>query len=176
MTDDELVDCLRSGDREAFCTVVEKYAKPITMMILRMVKDQEDALDISQQVFLKAYENIPFFLKGSSLKTWLYKIAVNAVRDHFRKPKVTFVRDGLDDLADTSKSPDERLEHEQEMLRIRRAVESLPEKQRMTLQLRVYEGLDYGQISTILGGRSGAARGNLFQAVKTLRQKLEENK
>ena len=142
MTDEELVNSAREGDRDAFNILVERYAKPLTMMILRMVKDAEDARDISQHVFLKAYERLPLFRNSSSFKTWLYKVAINTVTDHLRRRKPDF----LTVISTTLWTPSIRLrqlatmEKEQE-LRIRTAVQDLPEKQRMTLQLRVYEGL-----------------------------------
>ena len=176
MTDEELVRCVRAGDRDAFAILVERYAQPLTMMILRMVKDQEDARDISQHVFLKAYERLPVFRNSSSFKTWLYKVAVNAVIDHLRKPKTAFSSGALDGLVEPSQSPAQLLEREQELHRIREAVQGLPERQRMTLQLRMYEGMDYGQIAQILGGRESSARGNLYEAVKALRQKLRTKK
>jgi len=176
MTDEELLNCVRAGDREAFCRLVDKYAKPLTMMILRMVKDREDARDISQHVFLRAYERLPHLLNPSSFKTWLYKMAVNAVRDHLRKPRRTFVPDVLDGLADPSDSAACLLEKEHDKRRIRAAIQDLPLKQRMTLQLRVFEGLDYEQIAQILGGRANGAKGNFFHAVKSLKQKLDTKK
>jgi len=176
MTDEELVNCARAGDRKAFCALVEKYAKPLTMMILRMVKDKDDAMDISQQVFLKTYERLSLFRNSSSFKTWLYKVAVNAVKDHVRTQKTTFSSDALDSLADPAESPALLLEKKQELGRIREAVQDLPEKQRMTLQLRVYEGLEYEEIAKILGGRANAAKANLCEAVKTLRRKLTAKK
>lgn len=176
MTDEELVCCARAGDREAFSLLVERYAHPLTMMIFRMVRDQEDARDISQHVFLKAYERLPVFRNSSSFKTWLYKVAVNAVRDHLRKPKTASPSGALDSLVDPAKSPAQLLEREQELHRIREAVHGLPERQRMTLQLRMYEGMDYGQIAQILGGRESTARGNLYEAVKALKRKLTAKK
>jgi RNA polymerase sigma-70 factor, ECF subfamily len=172
MTDEELVSCAQKGDREAFSKLIEKYAKPLTMMILRMVKDKEDARDISQQVFLKAYEHLSLFKNSSSFKTWLYKVAINSVKDHLRKPRPPSGPGDLEGLADPAESPARLLEKEQELQRIRAAVMDLPDKQRMTLLLRIYEGMDYGQIAQILGGREQSARGNLYEALKSLKQKL----
>ena len=87
MTDADLLKEFRKGNRDAFSGLVERYSKPITMMILRMVRDLEEAKDISQTVFLKAYEGLPTFLMASSFKTWLYRVALNAARDNLRKRK-----------------------------------------------------------------------------------------
>ncbi len=173
MNDADLIKEFRRGNVEAFSELVDKYSRPLTMMILRIVRDQEEAKDISQTVFLKVYEGLPRFLSASSFKTWLYSIALNAVKDYFRKRgKYQIVYDDPDQLEDLSESPADRLDAARMSKNIREAMELLPEKQRLTFQLRVYENLNYKEISRILGGTAGAARGNFFQAVKTLRQRI----
>jgi RNA polymerase sigma-70 factor, ECF subfamily len=172
MTDEELVIRAQKGDRDAFTKLIDKYSRPLTMMILRMVRDKEDARDISQQVFLKAYEHLPLFKHSSSFKTWLYKVAINSVKDHLRKRTLPSGPGDLEGIADPTDSPASLLEKEQELHLIRAAVLDLPDKQRMTLLLRIYEGMDYGQIAQILGGREQSARGNLYEALKALKHKL----
>jgi len=173
MNDADLIMEFRKGSGEAFSELVDKYSRPLTMMILRMVRDQEEAKDISQTVFLKVYEGLPRFMLASSFKTWLYSIALNAVKDHLRKRRKSWIADNdPDELADPAESPAERLDMARMTKNIREAMERLPEKQRFTFQLRVYEDLDYKEIARILGGTAGGARGNFFQAVKTLRERL----
>jgi len=173
MTDAELVKRFRKGSKEAFSELVERYSKPLTLMILRMVRDQETARDISQNVFLKAYEGLSRFMMASSFKTWLYSIALNSVKDHLRKRGGRQVAELTEDLPDCSPSQAERLEDAILRARIRKAVEELPEKQRLTLQLRIYEGMDYKEIAGLIGGNENAARGNFFQATRTLKKRLE---
>ena len=110
MTDADFLREFRKGNKEAFSGLVERYSKPITMMILRMVKDLEDAKDISQTVFLKAYEGLPTFMMNSSFKTWLYRIALNAASDHLRKRKPTILVDSLDDFPGSPMPPGEQLD------------------------------------------------------------------
>ncbi len=172
MTDAELLKEFRKGNKEAFSGLVEKYSRPITMIILRVVKDLEEAKDISQTVFLKAYEGLPTFMMNSSFKTWLYRIAINAASDHLRKKKPNVFLDTMDNIAAAASSPGEQMDRSRYLQRLRRAIEELPEKQRLTLQLRIYDELNYNEIAKILGGTAGSARGNFFQATKTLRQKL----
>lgn len=175
MNDAELVKKFRRGSKEAFSELVERYSKPLTMMILRLVRDQEAARDISQNVFLKAYEGLPRFMMTSSFKTWLYSIALNSVRDHLRKSESRHVAELTEDLPDCSLSQADRLEHAVLRARVRRAVEELPERQRLTLKLRVYEGMEYKEIARLIGGNENTARGNFFQATRTLREKLEHS-
>jgi RNA polymerase sigma-70 factor (ECF subfamily) len=172
MNDADLLREFRNGNKEVFSELVSRYSKPLTMMILRIVRDPEDARDISQMAFLKAYEGLHKFMMVSSIKTWLYTIALNAMRDHLRKRKAILVPDMLDQLVDPAEPAEEALDRERKLERIRRALDTLPEKQRLTVQLRIYEEMDYKEIAKVLGGTEGGARGNFFQAVKSLREKL----
>lgn len=173
MNDADLIKEFRNGNREAFSELVARYSRPLTLMILKIVRDQEEAKDISQSVFLKVYEALPKFMAASSFKTWLYSIAMNAVKDHLRKTRRSrFVDDDPENLVDSSESPAERLDAARMSKNIREAMELLPEKQRLTFQLRIYENLDYKEIAQILGGTAGGARGNFFQALKTLKERL----
>ena len=176
MNDAELVKQFKKGNREAFSELVRRHSKALTLLILKMVRDPEEARDISQEAFLKAYEALPRFMMASSFKTWLYRIAVNAVTDHLRKRKPDADPEVLERLVDPARSASDRLEHLRFLDRLRQAVDRLPEKQRATLQLRIYEDMDYREIARVLGGSTGAARGNFFQAVKTLRKGLAEER
>jgi RNA polymerase sigma-70 factor (ECF subfamily) len=173
MNDADLIKEFRNGNRQAFSELVDRYSQPLTMMILRIVRDQEEAKDISQTVFLKVYEGLPRFMLASSFKTWLYSIAMNAVKDYLRKKRKTRASDeDPDQFPDPSESAAVRLDEARMSKSIREAMELLPEKQRLTFQLRIYENLDYKEIARVLGGTSGGARGNFFQAVKTLRARI----
>jgi RNA polymerase sigma-70 factor, ECF subfamily len=175
MTDADLVAQFRQGNGEAFSELVRRYSRPITIMILRMVRDPEDAKDLSQEVFLKAYEGIPRFMSASSFKTWLYTIALNTARDHIRKHRPTVSPDELNALESPAEPAELQLDRARFSERLRAEIERLPEKQRLTLQLRVHEELDYREIARVLGGTAGGARGNFFQAVKTLKERLGAN-
>ncbi len=174
MDDDQIIDRCRNGDREAFSELVHKYSRPLTMLVLRMIRDPEEAKDISQQAFLKAYEGLNAFAGNSSFKTWLYSIAVNATRDVLRKKRHISECDSPDELNDPQASPYESLKLKREHMKLRCALEALPEKQRTTVQLRIYEGMDYKEIADLVGGSAGSARVNFFQGVQTLKRKLGE--
>ncbi len=172
MNDEELVKEFRKGNREAFGELVNRYSRPLTMMILRIIRDTEEAKDISQSVFLKAYEGLSGFMMASSFKTWLYRIAMNAVKDHLRRRKPAGQYQFAEEAIDPAASPAERMEAAMDLNRLRAAISQLPEKQRLTLQLRIYEEMDYSEIARVLGGTAGAARANFFQAARTLREQL----
>lgn len=172
MNDEALVKEFLKGSREAFSELVKRHSRPLTTMILRMVRDQEEAKDISQKVFMRAFTGLPRFMLASSFKTWLYTIAINAVRDHLRSRKPQMASEKLDDVPDGKASPWERLDDARNLERMRDAIDQLPEKQRITMQLRIYEEMEYREIASVLGGTAAGARGNFFQAVKSLRNKL----
>ncbi len=98
MTDTDLLREFRKGNRDAFSGPVKRNSKPVTMMIQRMVKDLEEAKNIAQTVFLKAYEGIPTFLMESSFETSLHRIALNAARGNLRKRKQEMSGVSVDDL------------------------------------------------------------------------------
>jgi RNA polymerase sigma-70 factor (ECF subfamily) len=172
MNDADLVKRFRKGDEEAFSELVRRHMKPLTMMILRMVRDEEEARDLSQAAFIKAFEALPRFMMASSFKTWLYRIAVNAVTDHLRKRRPTPDSEAVELSADPGRSVAEQMEKFSDAVELRKAVEKLPDKQRITLQLRIYEELDYHEIARIVGGTTGSARANFFQATKSLKAML----
>jgi RNA polymerase sigma-70 factor (ECF subfamily) len=172
MNDETLVREFRNGSDEAFTELVKRHSRSLTTMILRITRDEEEAKDISQTVFLKAYTGLSRFIMASSFKTWLYSIALNAVRDHLRRRKPQIGSKEVEELADSTASSGDRLDRARTLKRMRDAIEELPDRQRLTLQLRVYEGMEYAQIAGILGGTAGGARANFFHAVKTLRNRL----
>ena len=172
MDDADLVKEFRRGNQEAFSELVRKYSRPLTLMILKLVRDEDQARDISQTALLRAYEGFPRFTMASSFKTWLYSIALNDDRDHLRRRKVLISHEVLPELPDPVESAGEQLDKFRNVDRLRAAIAQLPEKQRLTLQLRIYEEMDFREIAEILGGTAAGARGNFFQAAKTLREKL----
>ncbi|MFH0824785.1 MAG: sigma-70 family RNA polymerase sigma factor, partial [Pseudomonadota bacterium] len=99
-------------------------------------------------------------------------VAVNAARDFLRRSRRGISEGSLEDIEDPAESPAQVMERKQALQTVRGAVKDLPERQRLTLQLRVYEGMDYEQIAKILGGSAAGAKGNFHQALKNLRQKL----
>lgn len=172
MNDEDLVEKFRNGEHEAFAVLVERYSKPLTMMVLKMIKDPEEAKDISQTAFLKAYESIRKLSDSSSFKTWLFSIAANAVKDHFRKRRPSIGSTFLEELPDPASSVSDQIDNARLSRKLGLELDKLPPKQRMTVLLRVYEQLSYDEIAEVMGGSPGAARGNFFQAAKKLGEAL----
>ena len=171
--DVELIDACRAGRAGAFDVIVERHRRSVYQLCYRFVGNHEDASDLSQEVFLRAYRGLGGFRGGSSLGTWLYRIGVNAClnRVSVKKP----VTEDLDarQLVDTrSESPSERVLREERGARVREAITQLPPKQRATLVLRMYQELSHEEIAVVLGSSVGAVKANFFHALGNLKKLL----
>ncbi len=140
-----------------------------------MVHDREDAADLSQETFLKAYQGLKKFKRRSSFHTWLYRITINLCINHLRKHKnrqwVQLER------TNSVEQPEviEKLELEELQHVVNDAVNELPEKQRAAVILRIYHGLSHKEISDILGCSVGTVKANYFHAIRNLRKVLHYN-
>jgi len=172
--DSELIDRYAAGDREAFNALVEKHQKPLYALIYRMVSNHEDAADILQKTFVKAFTGLSGFERRSSFKTWLYQIAINLAKNIYRdRAKVRHV--SLDDVV-IRKDPRTldaliRKEHHNLLLQ---AIGSLPEKQRLTLMFRVQNGLKFEEIANVMQCSLGTAKANYHHAVQKMKTLLKE--
>lgn len=177
MTNDEkqLIEALRNEAtrREAFTQVVRKYQEPLYHLIRRMVLVHEDADDVLQNTFVKAWQAIGNFRGDSSLSTWLYRIASNEAIDHISKSK----RNGVsldDDEKKAAKAVASRLESdpyfdgdETEVL-LQQAIAQLPKKQRTVFTMKYYEEMKYEEMSNILGTSVGALKASYHHAVQKI--------
>lgn len=170
--DRQAVEACRRGEREAFDRLVERYQRNVYRLCYRYVNNHQDANDMAQEVFLKAYKALGRFRGDSSFSTWLYRIAVNTCLNFraARRPEGAELPEGL---ADGAPGMTERIERDQQARRVREAVSRLPEKQRATLILKVYHDLTHGEVAAILGSSVGTVKANLFHAMGNLRKLLE---
>lgn len=169
-----LVEAFRAGRAEAFDIVVERHQRAIYYLCFRFAGNHEDAADLAQDAFVRAYRGLGQFKGTSSLGTWLHRIAVNTAlnRRALKKPET----DSLDgaELPDLrTPDPDDELDNARRLARVRAAVERLPPKQRATVILRVYHDLSYDEIARTLGTTVGAAKANIFHALGKLRRVLD---
>jgi len=165
----EAIEACRRGEREAFDRVVLRYQRDVYRLCYRYVNNHEDANDLAQEVFLKAWRAIGRFRGESSLRTWLYRIAVNACLN-FRALR----RPTADELPEAVPDPQPgvlaRVESDDQARRVREAVSRLPERQRATLILKVYHELTHEEVAEALGSSVGTAKANLFHALGNLRR------
>jgi RNA polymerase sigma-70 factor (ECF subfamily) len=164
-----LVEACRRGEREAFDRVVERYQREVYRVCYRFVNDHHDASDLAQETFLKAYRAIGSFRGDSALMTWLYRIAVNACLN-FRTARRLPTEPIDAALRDGAMTAFEAVRREERARLVRDAVRRLPEKQRATLILKVYQELSHEDVARVLGSSVGTVKANLFHALGNLRK------
>lgn len=172
--DAELVHLWREGDRSAFDTLVERHQRGIYRLCAAYAAAHEEAADLAQEVFIRAYRGLHGFQGEAAFSTWLFRIAVNVCLNHraARRP-VTIPLADLDPIDGNEDAPDARLFRAERANAVRAAIARLPRRQRATLILRVYHDLPHAQIAAILGNSVGSAKGNFFHALANLRKLLE---
>ena len=169
--DREAVEACQRGERAAFDFLVERYQRDIYRLCYRYVNDPQDANDVAQEVFLKAYRAIGKFRGDSSFSTWLYRIAVNTCLN-FRSARRPEGEELSDALPDHRAGALARMEDEERAEQVRAAVSRLPEKQRATLILKIYHELTHEEVAGIVGSSVGTVKANLFHALGNLRKML----
>lgn len=164
----------QGGDREAFDALVDRYKKEIFRLAYRFAGNAEDAHDLAQEVFLKAYLSLGAFRGDSTFRTWIYRIAMNLSINHVRSAAVARRSDVPVEELDPARSGKvlSSILSGEMSDRLRLAVEALPPKQRETLILKVYQDLKYTEIAEIMGCSVGTSKANFFHAVHALRQAL----
>lgn len=178
------------GDVAAFGTLVERYQRPMAALVSRMIPNSEDVDDIVQELFIRAWKGLPRFRGDAQFSTWLYRIAVNtAIKHRSRRKNEAAVSLSTEDIiggVDSLRAPQDGPAHqggdpfmaaanrEQETF-VRKAVLSLPEKQRVVVALHYFEGQSCEDISEIVGCSVGTVWSRLHYACKRLKVVLEKS-
>ncbi len=174
--DSYLVEKCVEGDKSAFATIVDRYKRHIYSITYSMTRNHADADDLSQDTFIKAYENLRKFKLGTNFRSWLSRIAVNSCIDHLRRKKRSS-EDGLDDharsLPDQNPGPQDNLESSELMENINAAVDSLPEDQRTVVIMREMQGFALKEIAEVMKCSESTVRWRLHYARKKLQKKLQ---
>lgn len=175
MEDADLVQLCKDGDMGAFEQLFYKHQKQIYNISYRMMNNQEDALDLTQEIFLRAYQKIGKYNSNSTFSTWLYRLAVNLCIDELRKHKRSAGMKPLEEAAlqiDTNTPEENTILNDRER-QIWEALNSLKEKERMILILRDMEGLSYNEIAEILKCSLGRVKSRIHEARQKLKAILE---
>lgn len=170
-----LVAAFLEGRREAFDVIVERHRRHVYQLCFRFMGNHEDASDLAQDVFVRAFKGLRNFKNEASLGTWLYRVAVNVClnRRALKRPE-TEPLDPAQHVDRRLDSPLDRVIRDEKAAVVRQAIEKLPPKQRATLVLRVYQELSHEEIATVLGSSVGAVKANFFHALGNLRRYLHE--
>ncbi len=165
----QVVEACQRGEREAFDQLVVRYQRDIYRLCYRYVNNHEDANDLTQEVFLRAWRAIGRFKGRSAFSTWLYRIGVNACLN-FRAARKPLAHELPETLADPRMGAAQKVEKAQKAQKVREAVARLPEKQRATVILKMYHELTHQEVAQILGSSVGTVKANLFHALGNLRK------
>jgi RNA polymerase sigma-70 factor (ECF subfamily) len=172
--DGTLVALCLSGRRAAFDVIVERHRRQVYQLCYRYVGNHEDAADLAQDAFIRAFKGLKGFKGASSLATWLYRIAVNVCLNRLalKTPRAEPL-EPTERIDLRAERPDVALLRDERAAEVRAAIRQLPPKQRATLILRVYHDLPHEEIAAILGSSVGAAKANLFHALANLKKLLQ---
>lgn len=174
MDENGLIERARTGDRAAFGELVRLHRDAVYRFVARWLADPDQALDVAQDVFVRAFNGLKDYRGESRFRTWLFSIALNAARSVARRQKRRgeVQLEALANIAASLTPPDARAARAEAFARAARELATLPEKQRGAVTLRIYEGLSFKEIGEIIGCSEGAARVNYYHGIQKLREAL----
>jgi len=171
--DFELVRAFAGGNEPAFKDLVRRHQTPLYRFVWRQVRDHAEAADLCQKVFLNVFLKAGSYRGESSFRTWLYQIAINQCRNHFRSRERERLEDvDIESLPLVDSADNDAAESAQEARQARVAVAALPPKQRHTLELRFYQERTFAEIAEIMDCPIGTAKANYHHAITSLRKRM----
>ena len=182
--DQQLVERVQRGDKQAFGLLVAKYQRKLARLLSRLIRDPAEVEDVAQETFIKAYKALPSFRGDSAFYTWLYRIGINTAKNFLvsqgrRAPTTTDFDseeaetfEDADQLRDNN-TPERLLMTKQIGDTVNVAMEALPEELRTAIVLRDIEGLCYEEIATIMECPIGTVRSRIFRAREAISEKLK---
>lgn len=170
LSDGEAIRAVRSGDRDGFRAIVDRYKRRAYHVALGFVGDPQDALDISQAAFIKAYRNLKRFDASKSFQPWFYRILRNLCLDHIRRSRRRREVPLTEALVF-----DDHLVNRRDILALRRAIDALGTEHREVIILHYFEGFSYKEMAGMLEKPIGTIMSTLYQARKQLRGALKVN-
>lgn len=177
--DPNLISRLRdeSTCREAFGEVISLFSEALYWQIRRMVQNHDDANDLLQNTFMKAWQSIDLFRGEAKLSTWLHKIAINESITFLARERrrLNVSIDDEESFLINTIEADEYIDGDELALKLRKAIASLPEKQRLVFNMKYYDDMKYEEISEILGTSVGALKASYHIAVKKIEQFFADN-
>jgi RNA polymerase sigma factor, sigma-70 family len=181
-TDEELVALSQGGDLDSFNQLVLRWERPIYALAYRVIGREEDARDVAQETFLRAFRALKGFKGQAKFSSWLYRIALNLCRDWMRRERrspVAQAPEGMDIIelageATPSESIEERVARHQVGRAVGKAMSLLPEEQRTAIILKEYHGLTFQEIAELLDCPLSTVKTRLYQGLSVLRTHLQD--
>jgi len=182
--DSVLLEGLRQGEESAYEALIARFERPVYSLVARLADDPADAADVVQEVFIKVFRNVGSFRGDSSLKTWIYRIAVNQARNHRRwfsrhrrqevglEPEPGETQGYQDWLEDPGPSPFELTSDHETHAMLESALKEVPAAFRAALVLREIEGLSYEQIAEVLETSLGTVKSRILRGREALKKNL----
>ena len=182
-TDEELVARSRTGDMDSFNQLILRWERPIYALAYRVIGQEEDARDVAQETFLRAFRALPGFKGQAKFSSWIYRIALNLCRDWIRRKRRTPVSPLPDDVDISELAAEQGPSESVEDLVARRelsavveeAMTLLPEEQRTTIVLKEYHGMTFHEIAELQGIPLSTVKTRLYQGLTVLRRHLEKS-
>jgi RNA polymerase sigma-70 factor (ECF subfamily) len=171
--DRELVDRYLDGDMLAFDGLMTRHERQIYALCYRFAQNREDAMDLTQEVFIKAFEHLASFRGAARFRTWLYRIAVNHCLNHVKKESRRFAQ-VTEDVARIEASSHRTLLERERREMLQELIERLPPKQKVIMKLRMHENLSYDEIAGILGRSVSTVKSSVFFAVNKLKKMVRQ--
>lgn len=177
VSEKKIIEKVLGGDANAFEELVLKYEKTVYNLALRMVGDRDDASDMTQEAFIKAYGSLSSFRGDSKFSVWIYRITTNVcldfLRSKSRKQQVSLTvsdddEDAQLDIPDPSSDPEQQLMQKISMQSVEEGLKTLPDKQRQILVMRELGGMSYAEIGAALSLEEGTVKSRIFRARKRL--------
>lgn len=176
----DIVQRVLEGDTNAYALLVDAYKNPILQLAYRMTGSLQDADDLAQEAFIRAFRNLHRYDRERLFFTWLYTVALNGIRNHLKKKQreeAGFIEsDHQEETADDAPGMEDRLDEAREAERLELTLRRLPADQREALILRFYQGLSLEETSEILGISLSAAKMRIYRGLERLRQLLSRRK
>ena len=183
-TDQQLVDRVLSGNKNAFNMLVLRYQHRVAALISRFIHDPQEVEDVCQEAFIKAYRALPLFRGDSAFYTWLYRIAVNTAKNHLvsrnRRPPASDLDVDEAEISEIGsvlreiENPEGSLATDKLKQAITAAIEELPEDLRTAFTLREFSGLSYEDITEVMDCPVGTVRARIFRAREAIDKKIRD--
>ena len=181
--DQLLVERVQNGDKRAFDLLVKKYQHKVIAVVSRFVRDPDEAMDVAQDAFVKAYRALDKFRGESAFYTWIYRIAVNTAKNYLvsrgRRPPDTDVEIGEAEQYGGGEALHEFADPEQELMKdqleevVFQALRELPDDLRTAVTLREFDGLSYEEIAEVMDCPVGTVRSRIFRGREAIDKKIE---
>ena len=174
----EIIGRVLAGDREAFADLVDAYKGPVFRLAFRMTGNSRDADDLTQEIFLRAFQSLGRFRPGERFFPWLYTVGLNVIRNHLRKGKALpedGSATGAPEVTDPRGDPADAVLYGERSRRIQAYLLSLPPTVRETLVLRFYEGMSFEDIAAMTGDSLSGAKMKAYRGLEKIRVMMEQD-